>query len=69
MLRETGYIEQAIKLARKNGEHHWFIKIYMEDFPNDKTTKNYEIALKYIESLECEEVSCSNYQFNKKSKG
>jgi hypothetical protein len=49
--RTSGYKEHALLLAREHGEHDWFLKITVEDFPEDQLGTNYLRALRHIESL------------------
>lgn len=46
MCRQGGYYDQAVFLAKKNGEHEMVVDILIED------SKNYEDALDYIWRLE-----------------
>ncbi len=49
--RSSGYKEHALLLAKEHGEHDWFLKITIEDFPEDQFGANYRRALRHIESL------------------
>jgi tetratricopeptide (TPR) repeat protein len=49
--RSSGYKEHALLLAQEHGEHDWFLKITIEDFPEDSIGTNYRRALRHIESL------------------
>jgi hypothetical protein len=49
--RQAGYREHALLLAKKHKEHGWFIKIHIEDFPDEPHGRNYKRALRHIETL------------------
>lgn len=54
--RSSGYKEHALLLAKDHGEHDWFLKITIEDFPEDQLGANYRRALRHIETLPFEEA-------------
>lgn len=43
-------------MATKNKKHEWYVKIQLEDFPNEPFKRNIKRALKFIESLPFEEA-------------
>lgn len=55
-LRQAGYRENALDLAKRFGEHDWVIKILIEDYSGEEREKRMLEALQHIESLSFEEA-------------
>lgn len=63
--RQAGYREHALLLAKKHKEHGWFIKIHIEDFPDEPFGRNYKRALRHIETLAFKDAEKYLIEFGK----